>query len=149
MGSRSAAWLLAIWASLPPLGGCSAFGSSENCHCPATGIWPLVVIEPTCPALPTVTLTGVCAGTEGTEDGEIVFGANNGGTCHVQLVFADGATYATDIEFTSEWLACGSNPHGCGDLIAPAGLPEAPDRPNTALLSVASYCSLADAGGDE
>lgn len=146
---RPAAWLLAMRGFLPTAGGCTVSGSSETCNCPDTGIWPLVVIEPTCPVAPEITLTGVCAGTEGTQGGEIVFGANGNGSCHVQLLFADGSTYATDVEFTSEWLACGSNPHGCGDLITPMGLLRAPDRPSLALLSVASYCSTDDAGGGD
>jgi hypothetical protein len=40
------------------------------------------------------------------------------GTCHVDLTFANGAASATDITMTAQTLACGSNPHACGNLVA-------------------------------
>jgi hypothetical protein len=131
-----------FWAFMPS--GCDS--SSPMCNCPATGIWPLVAIEPPCTPPPTLTLTGVCQGTDGTEAGEIVFGANDAGSCHVQLLFANGSTFTTDVEFSGEWLACGSEPHGCGELITPTNLPMASDRlwPKAAIW-VGSYCSGDDA----
>jgi hypothetical protein len=45
----------------------------------------------------------------------IVLLANGAGTCHVELTFASGATSSRDVDFMSEWEACGSDPHGCGE----------------------------------
>jgi hypothetical protein len=55
------------------------------------------------------------------EQGELAFGANAAGACHVNLTFANGSTYSTDVEFSGQWLPCGPNPHGCGEKITPAG----------------------------
>jgi hypothetical protein len=30
-------------------------------------------------------------------------------------MFANGTTSSTDITFASQWLPCGSEPHGCGE----------------------------------
>jgi hypothetical protein len=40
--------------------------------------------------------------------------ANDAGTCHVELTFGGGATSSVDVDFTSVWTPCGSDPHGCG-----------------------------------
>jgi len=119
---------LALFASLSLMifataAGCLG-GVAETCFCPATGIWPLVMIALPCgtTTTPTMTLAGVCAGTGGEQSGQLVFGANAAGSCNVELTYADGSTYATDVEFTGQWLACGSNPRGCGEQISPSGL---------------------------
>jgi hypothetical protein len=39
------------------------------------------------------------------------------GTCHVQWSAAGGATASTDVAFSSVWLPCGSDPHGCGQVV--------------------------------
>jgi hypothetical protein len=127
----------------------AACGSTADvpCSCPATGLWPLVAVELPCaaPPLPTMALTGVCAGTGGVQSGQLVFGAKDGGDCHVVLTFADGATYATDVSFSGQWLACGSNPHGCGEQINPVGLPRPSFGGLEGVLVVDVGC--ADAGG--
>ena len=46
---------------------------------------------------------------------DITLEANGAGTCHVELTFGSGATSSVDLNFTSEWIACGSDPHGCGE----------------------------------
>jgi hypothetical protein len=75
-----------------------------------------------CPAHPppTMTLSGVCSGTAPT-DGSLAFGATAAGSCHVDVSFEGGTRFSTDVEFTGQWLACGSDPHGCGERITPAG----------------------------
>jgi hypothetical protein len=46
---------------------------------------------------------------------DIRFTANGAGTCHVELTFGGGATSSVDLHFMSQWAACGSDPHGCGE----------------------------------
>ncbi|HEY8086424.1 MAG TPA: hypothetical protein VIF09_01220 [Polyangiaceae bacterium] len=46
------------------------------------------------------------------------------------LTFADGTTATVRIAYEEEWLACGSDPHGCGqDLV-----------PNPALTTLTNEC---------
>jgi hypothetical protein len=132
----------------------TACGDAEPvCNCPTYGV-PQAVIALPCgtPALPlpTLTLSGVCAGTGGQEEGQLAFGSNEAGTCHVALTYANGETYSADVEFTGQWLACGSDPHGCGELIEPA-LPTPSDSVFPTLF-VPPQCGedggLADAGSD-
>jgi hypothetical protein len=120
-------WLpLALVASVLALHGttaCTGTGS-DDCNCPATGIEPLVQIELPCAptTLPTMNLTGVCAGTGATQNGELVFGASTGGSCTVALTYANGTTNSVTVQFSSQWLVCGSDPHGCGQQVQPVGL---------------------------
>jgi hypothetical protein len=104
---------------------CGIFGNTENCNCPLGTVWPSVVVNLPCGTtqLPTMNLSGVCAGQGGEQSGKLVFGAKEPGTCHVELVYADGSSFSTDVTFTGEWLACGSDPHGCGERVSPDGLP--------------------------
>ncbi len=86
---------------------------------------------------PVVTITGPCViGPSG--PGTIAVSGNVVGTCHVDMTFVNGGTFSTDLSITSEWLACGSDPHGCGQVIVvtPSEVP------------VANQCndSVADAG---
>jgi hypothetical protein len=58
------------------------------------------------------------------------------GTCHVTWTYADGSTGSTDVVFTSIWIQCGSDPHGCGQ-----GVTTSPE-----VVQIGDAC--ADAGGD-
>ena len=58
------------------------------------------------------------------------------GTCHVTWTEADGSTGSTDVVFTSIWIQCGSDPHGCGQ-----GVTTSP-----AAVQIGNACG--DAGGD-
>jgi hypothetical protein len=64
------------------------------------------------------------------------------GTCHVEVTFATGATASTDITFApGSWMACGDNPHGCGQEIAAS--------PTLATLGSCDEAGAPeDAGGD-
>jgi hypothetical protein len=57
-------------------------------------------------------------------------GDADGGACHVDVEFEGGAVFSTDVTFEAIWLACGSDPHGCGP-----GISATPDR-----VSVGSQC---------
>jgi hypothetical protein len=46
---------------------------------------------------------------------DITLAASGAGTCHVELTFGNGATSSVDMVFTSQSIACGSDPHGCGE----------------------------------
>jgi hypothetical protein len=41
--------------------------------------------------------------------------SNGAGACHVQVTFSNGATSSVDLTFKSQWMACGSDPQGCGE----------------------------------
>ena len=122
---------------------CSSDANNDDCSCPSYPQSPQVAIELPCgtPARPTVALSGVCAGSEEEQDDRLVFGSNTAGTCHVALTFANGSTYAKDVEFSQGWLPCGSDPHGCGSYVVATGLPE--EGPFQELVTGAS---CADAG---
>ena len=68
---------------------------------------------------PSLSLSGPChqVGQMEAPNGAIIpfIGGTGDGTCHATLTLADGEAYSTDITFTGQWLACGSNPHGCGE----------------------------------
>jgi hypothetical protein len=99
---------------------------------------------------------GITCGAGPSQDITLI--ANGAGTCHVELTFANGATSSVDVDFMSEWEACGSDPHGCGqgfiaanttvsvpeptcDAVADAGL-------EVDALSEAAVDAQADAGAD-
>jgi hypothetical protein len=109
-------------------GGCNLQGSCSCPPPPTTAVVHLgcLPIEPPtvkttgpCSACPVVLANGSipdgagCAVTNYSQN--ITLEANGAGTCHVELTFASGATSSVDLNFTSEWLACGSDPHGCGE----------------------------------
>lgn len=52
----------------------------------------------------------------------IVLMASGAGKCHVDVTFEGGTTSSIDIDFMSEWIACGSDPHGCGEGFVPSRL---------------------------
>jgi hypothetical protein len=64
------------------------------------------------PAAPNTPISG-CAVPEHSR--YIIVIANGAGTCQVELTFGNGATSSVDLDFTSHWIACGSDPHGCGE----------------------------------
>jgi hypothetical protein len=68
---------------------------------------------------PSLILRGPChqVGQMEAPNGGIIpfIGGTGDGTCHAILTLADGEAYSTDITFTGQWPACGSDPHGCGE----------------------------------
>jgi hypothetical protein len=89
-------------------------GNICNCGTGNDGVSFQLACTPASP--PVVTITGPCViGPSG--PGTIAVSGNVVGTCHVEMTFASGGTFSTDLTITSEWLACGSDPHGCGQVI--------------------------------
>ncbi|HEY1693996.1 MAG TPA: hypothetical protein VGG39_17635 [Polyangiaceae bacterium] len=96
--------------ALMTTGGCNRADDAQ-CYCPNDG--PGVsTIEVACDQLVTATAGGGCTASVsgsfvGVEQGEA------GAGC--QVVVTVGATTTTvAFTFTQEWIACGSDPHGCG-----------------------------------
>jgi hypothetical protein len=58
-------------------------------------------------------VTAPCAKLEASTQ-QILITGNAAGSCHLTLMFVGGSTYEADIQIMSEWLPCGSDPHGCG-----------------------------------
>ncbi len=120
--------------------GCSV---GTECNCPDTSVTVLVALPCGTTTQPTMTLSGVCANTGTQVNGSPAFSAGSAGTCHV--VLTGSTTFSTDVEFVGgAWLACGSNAHGCGQLISPNGLP---GGPGIFTLSVGAQC-IGDGGAD-
>jgi hypothetical protein len=119
---RSLSFLLVLLPVALVLGGtdCSSDG---QCSCSALASPPIAVDLPCGTSAPTVALSGVCAGSEQVSDGQLKFGSTVPGSCHVDVTFADGSMFSTDVTFTQQWVACGSDPHGCGGYV----LGELPD----------------------
>ena len=57
---------------------------------------------------------------------DITLTANGAGACHVELAFGNGATSSVDLDFISHWIACGSDPHGCGEGFVAANVDGSP-----------------------
>jgi hypothetical protein len=98
------------------LGACHV--DADQCNCPPAGVGE-ATIELSCvpAAAPVVTTTGDGDCTVGRPDPRTIYVVIHvPGTCHVELAFANGTTSSTDITMTSQsqWLPCGSDPHGCG-----------------------------------
>ena len=158
------------------VGGYGACTWNGPCNCPPPGDLAVIALGCVPAEPPVVKTTGPCAAcpaflANGSEasfpDGitcgagpsqDITLIANGAGTCHVELTFANGATSSVDVDFMSEWEACGSDPHGCGqgfiaanttvsvpeptcDAVADAGL-------EVDALSEAAVDAQADAGAD-
>jgi hypothetical protein len=111
-GWRIACGVLAATLALAAAGACSP---DDNCNCPEGGAQALVQL-PCGQRAVALGLTGL----EGCEvdlhlgPETISVEGDSPGTCHVTWTYADGSTGSTDIIFTSIWIQCGSDPHGCG-----------------------------------
>jgi hypothetical protein len=102
------------------IAGCN---SHAQCNCP-DGTSGVAVTLPCGTTQATMVLSGVCAGTGTEQNGALSFFGTSPGSCHVALTFSNGTTFSTDVEFAGgEWLACGSDPHGCGQVVFPMNLP--------------------------
>jgi hypothetical protein len=112
-----------------------ACGSSDAvgvCRCPPSGRGATIDLGCVPDAVPVVKTSGPCfaCNADGsTPDGgrcTLSFGASDfhvsrtgAGTCHLEVTFANGATSQLDVDFVSQWRACGSDPHGCGEDFVP------------------------------
>jgi hypothetical protein len=109
-------WELAAALCIAALG-CGQKAQGQ-CYCPAGGSLS-ATIALACPASnATVTATGQCSATQTSPQLVAVTAGDAGGTCQVTVTGADGATSSTAFQVDSTWLACGSDPHGCGQAIS-------------------------------
>jgi hypothetical protein len=117
------------------VGACSSSAGAGVCSCPPPpneAIIELgcVPVEPPvvktmgpCSACPTVLANGSVP--EGSNcavlpnSNRILLTTNSAGICHVEVTFGNGATSSVDVDFVSEWRACGSDPKGCGQAFIP------------------------------
>jgi hypothetical protein len=74
---------------------------------------------------------------------EVLILSNAAGTCHVEVSVGDGPTSSIDVKFASKWMACNSDPHGCGE----AFLPVTPDGGLGPLTLPEPVCSPASDAG--
>lgn len=105
-------------AVLAVLAACSGNGDGSpggaQCNCP-DGVGEATI--ELCGAIGSVTVEpdGACSVQEGS--GKLYVQSDVAGTCHVEVTFAT-STVSTDIVMTmGSWMACGSDPHGCGQTI--------------------------------
>jgi hypothetical protein len=96
-------------------GGCQG----GDCSCSPSPSGVIAVIPSGC-GPPVVKTTGPCTAAlvplafpQENSQG-LALTPNGAGTCHVEVTFGSGATSSVDLDFVSEWRACGSDPHGCG-----------------------------------
>jgi hypothetical protein len=105
---------------------------------------PVVKTTGPCSVCPVVLANGSipdgahCAVSHYSQDIELA--ANGAGTCHVELTFGSGATSSVDLDFISQWAACGSDPHGCGEGFVAA------NADGSAYIQVAVPEPICDAG---
>ena len=103
-------------AVLAVLAACSddPLGPADTCNCPS-GVG-FVTID-LCGAIESFAADpdGTCDVQQATASLEVT--SDVPGTCHLEVTFATGATASTDISFTSSWMPCGSDPHGCGQTV--------------------------------
>lgn len=136
-------------------GGCIHGG---DCSCPSPPASATIQLGCVPSQPPVVTTTGPCSvcpaalpngmippgsGCAVPQDASyVVVRAQGAGTCHVELTFGNGATSSVDVDFVSEWIACGSDPHGCGEGFLATGADGGPDNP------VSVPAPVCDAGVD-
>jgi hypothetical protein len=106
-----------------------------------------------------VTLSGPCAMGDGAlgnytlgppfETPCISVGSPSPGVCHVELNFATGFTYSTNVTFTSQTLEVPRGCPACPPFIGPTGLPSDPISVNNpSMTCVSSYSGPSDAASD-
>jgi hypothetical protein len=107
----------AVLGVLAVLVACNGDGSgAPQCYCPAAVGVATVAL---CGAIESATADpdGACNVQQTSGSLEVQSGV--AGTCHVEVTFATGAMASTDITFApGPWMACGDDPHGCGQGIA-------------------------------
>ncbi len=106
-------------------GGCSDIFAGQ-CNCPAPVHFAVIHLGCVPMEPPVVKTTGPCSVCVPSQCGptdnsqNINLTSDSAGTCHVELIFGSGATSSVDLDFMSQWLGCGSDPHGCGQAIVAA-----------------------------
>jgi len=66
-----------------------------------------------------VQTTGPCSAVQNGADviGVLFNSLTATGTCQVTLAFANGSMSSVTIQASLQWEPCGSDPHGCGELL--------------------------------
>lgn len=97
--------------------GCDGTGASvPMCHCPNILAGSTVIQLPCGTADPPAVkiLSGPCGVRDPVSAGMVEL-IGSPGACRVELMFAGGTKTSVDVNFTAgPWMACGSDPHGCG-----------------------------------
>src|SRR5579872_5998023 len=134
---------LVCTATIGGAGGCG-LGGACSCSLPprsATIDLGCVPIEP-----PVVKTTGPCSAM--LENSQyITLISNSAGTCHVELTFGSGTVSSVDLDFMSHWVACGSDPHGCGEGLVATSADGSPYMPISVPAPTCNDTGL-DAGLD-
>jgi hypothetical protein len=123
-------------------GGCHIGG---DCNCPAPPRSATIQLGCAPSQPPVITTTGPCSVCPAAlsngmipqgsncavpqDASYVVVEASGAGTCHVELTFQNGAMSSVDVDFVSDWIACGSDPHGCGEGLLATGADGGPDDP--------------------
>ena len=61
------------------------------------------------------------------------------GTCHVELVFANGFTYSADVSFAFQNVGC-----GCPSWVAPTSGPVTVNNPSDTCVALIAEAGVAD-----
>jgi hypothetical protein len=118
----SSKWVTPAWLALVAIlvlllvVGCDH--DANQCACPASGQLS-ATIALACP-VPTATIaaTGPCSASLASPEFVLVTAREADGACQVEVTAPDGSTASVTFQVSSTWLACGSDPHGCGQAIA-------------------------------
>jgi hypothetical protein len=99
---------------------------AEQCGCGASGQFS-ATIALACPApSASIVAMGPCSASQSSPGFVLVTAGDAGGTCQVEVTAAGGSTVSESFQVTSDWLPCGSDPHGCGlALLVTPGLVDA------------------------
>jgi hypothetical protein len=119
------------------VGGCDSNGQGQ-CNCPMEGPGIATIWLPCGSTGVTAQATGVCtASVAQGADRVDVQGTGGAGACTVQLDLGGGSTTAYQFQFTSAWVACGGDPHGCGQT----------GTASPAEVQLGSQCGSSGGGG--
>jgi hypothetical protein len=130
--------LLGMTVAVNGIVACQHQDSKEECACPAGGA---TLIQLACGpmAAPVVNTTGACTAAQGTDT--VVVTNADAGACTVELTFGSGATSSVTIDAAYQWEPCGSDPHGCGQVLVVA--------PSNVSIEVGCSDSGSDVGPSE
>jgi hypothetical protein len=121
---------------------CACHGStSDNCGCPASGNG--IQIQLLCAVVdaPVVQTTGPCSAIQsGANEISVQFNSpTTAATCQVALAFANGSMSSVTIQASLQWEPCGSDPHGCGQvLVLTPGEPTVDNCPDSGVDAAAT-----------
>jgi hypothetical protein len=128
-------------------------GCSSGDSCGGEAVPPSATFELSCDStdLTSVTVSGPCETDAGTSfyrwEGDVIIdGPPTAGVCHVELTFATGFTYVTDVNYTVQpVLDC--NGHTTDDYLAPTQVTFAVNNPSATCVDAGSDAGRAGATG--